>query len=62
MKEFRKIELKPSETKKVEFSIPIEELGLWNKNMEYSIESGEFDIMIGSSSEDIRLTKTIMIN
>ncbi len=62
LKEFRKIELKPSETKKVEFSIPIEELGLWNKNMEYSIESGEFDIMIGSSSEDIRLTKTIMIN
>ncbi|PIE99760.1 MAG: glycosyl hydrolase [Maribacter sp.] len=62
LKEFRKLELKPSETKKVEFYIPIDELGLWNKNMDYMVEPGEFDIMVGSSSEDIRLTKTILID
>ena len=59
LKGFKKIQVKPSKTITVKFSIPINEFGLWDKNMDYVVEPGEFEVMIGSSSEDIRLTKTI---
>ena len=59
--EFSKVEIKPSEVVNVTFSIPIEEFGLWDKNMNYVVEAGEFDIMVGSSSENIRLVKTFTL-
>lgn len=61
LKEFKKVEIAPSAQVTIEFSIPINELGLWDKNMNYVVEPGEFEIMVGSSSEDIRLKKTISI-
>ena len=62
LKGFKKIELKPSETITTSFSIPATELGLWNKEMNYNVEPGEFEMMIGSSSEDIRIKETIILN
>ncbi len=53
LKGFKKINLKPSEIKTVRFEIPCNELGLWNEDMDYVVEPGEFEIMVGSSSEDI---------
>jgi beta-glucosidase len=61
LKEFKKVEIGPSELVTVSFSIPLEELGLWDKEMKYVIEPGEFEIMVGSSSNDIRLRTTIAI-
>ena len=61
LNEFSKVEIKPSEVVNITFSIPIEEFGLWDKNMNYVVEAGEFDIMVGSSSEDIRLVKTFTL-
>ena len=61
LKEFKKIGLNPGENKSINFSIPIKELGLWDANMNFVIEPGEFEIMIGSSSQDIRQKKTISI-
>lgn len=58
LKEFKKVEINSGEDTVVEFSIPVNELGLWDKNMHYIIEPGEFEMMIGSSSEDIRLRST----
>lgn len=55
LKGFKKIELQPGETKKVEFTVDFEELSLWNKEMKKVVESGDFEIQVGSSSEDIRL-------
>jgi len=55
LKGFSKIELKPEESKKVEFKVNYDELSLWNQQMEKVVEPGEFEVMIGSSSEDIRL-------
>ena len=62
LKGFKKIEVKPGEEKKVTFKLPCKELGLWDKNMKYIVEPGEFEIMAGSSSEDIRLKGSIIIN
>lgn len=53
---FRKIELEPGETKKVEFSIPYQSLAFYDtEQKQWVVEPGMFDIMVGSSSDDIRL-------
>ena len=61
LKGFKKTEINPNETVKLSFSIPCKELGLWDKNMNYVVEPGEFEIMIGASAEDIRLKDIIII-
>jgi beta-glucosidase len=55
LKGFRKIMLAPGERQTVEFKIKHEDLSLYNKSMERVVEPGAFSVMIGSSSEDIRL-------
>ena len=59
LKRFKKIELKPGETKRVTFSIPYIELGLWNSRMEYVTEPGEFEFMFAKSAEDIQCRQTV---
>ncbi|WP_262910811.1 fibronectin type III-like domain-contianing protein [Wocania arenilitoris] len=61
LKAFKKVELSSSESKVIEFEIPCSELGLWDRNMEYVIDPSEFEIMVGSSSKDITLTKSVYI-
>lgn len=55
LKGFSKISLKPGETKTVKLKLLPEDLALFDRNMNEVVEPGVFDIMIGSSSEDIRL-------
>ena len=57
--EFRKIFLKPNEKKTVKFSIPANRFSLIDKNNERKIEEGEFEIMIGKSSDKMDLLKDI---
>ena len=61
LKEFTKFELMPGEERTVSFSIPVENLGLWNEKMEYVVEPGEFLLSVGRSFSDIRLQKKIRI-
>ncbi len=61
LKSFAKEEIKPGEEKTIKFCIPCHELGLWNKDMKYVIEPGEFEIMAGASSEDIKLRDVVVI-
>jgi beta-glucosidase len=55
LKDFQKIKLNAGETKTVKFSIDKEKLSFYNANLQWVAESGDFDVMIGSSSADIRL-------
>lgn len=52
---FERIHLEPGEEKTVEFVLTPQELGLWNKDNHFVVEPGTFAVMVGSSSEDIRL-------
>lgn len=52
---FERIHLKPGEEKVIDFELTPQELGLWNKDNHFVVEPGRFSVMIGSSSEDIRL-------
>ncbi len=61
LKGFTKIEIKPGDKETVSFELPCKELGLWNKDMNYMVEPGEFEIMVGSSSEDIYLRDSVIV-
>jgi len=56
LKGFEKITLEPGERKSVEFVLNHESLAFYNRAMEFVAEPGSFEVMVGSSSEDIRLT------
>ncbi|MDR2928151.1 MAG: glycoside hydrolase family 3 C-terminal domain-containing protein [Cytophagaceae bacterium] len=58
---FERISLNAGETKEVKFVLKPSHLELLDRNMNRVVEHGEFDIMIGASSEDIRLKKTISV-
>jgi beta-glucosidase len=55
LKDFQKIYLNAGETKTVHFSIDKEKLAFYNEQLEWNTEAGDFDLMIGTSSSDIRL-------
>ncbi|NLZ72903.1 MAG: beta-glucosidase, partial [Bacteroidales bacterium] len=58
---FERIHLDPREEKELEFVLTPNDLSLLNKHNEWIVEPGEFRIMVGSSSEDIRLEATFHI-
>jgi len=61
LKGFKRINLKPNESKKITFELPVEILAFYNEKMEYIVERGSFKVLIGSSSEDIRLKGNFFI-
>lgn len=58
---FERIKLKPGETKNVRFVIQPSHLEKLDQDMHWIVESGEYEIMLGSSSEDIRLKGKINV-
>ena len=57
LKGFRKVSLEPGETQTVEFEITPESLAFFDVNMKYTVEPGDFEIMVGTSSRDADLQK-----
>lgn len=58
---FERVPLEPGETKKVRFTIEPDDIALWNRDMERVIEPGEFKVMVGASSAEIKLTGSFFI-
>lgn len=56
---FERVPLNPGETKTVHFRLTPDDLSILDKNNNFVVEPGAFNIMVGSSSEDIRLKKQI---
>ena len=62
LREFRRVSLKAGKKSTVSFDLNQEDFSFWNTEKgAWDVEKGEFEIMIGSSSEDIRLKKTIRV-
>lgn len=53
---FERTFLKTGVSKEISFEIPGDDFKLWNREMKHVIEPGEFEILVGSSSKDIRLS------
>jgi len=58
---FERITLAPGEKKTVQFTLHPDDLALLDKNMNWTVEPGTFTVMIGASSEDIRLKKEFVV-
>jgi beta-glucosidase len=55
LKDFQKVRLAAGETRKLQFQIDREKLSFYNDRLQWQAEAGDFELMIGSSSADIRL-------
>ncbi len=55
LKDFKKINLAAGETKTIHFTITKEKLSFFNSHLEWTAELGDFELLIGASSTDIRL-------
>jgi beta-glucosidase len=54
LKGFEKIALKPGQSQKVTFTIGVDDLAFYTRDMSFKAESGEFRLFAGSSSEDLQ--------
>lgn len=61
LKAFSRVNLKAGESKEVKFTLTTDELSLYNIDMKEVVEPGEFEVMIGSSSTDIRLRENFVV-
>ena len=58
LKGFQRVHLLPGEVKQISFAITPDLLSMLNADMKRVVEPGDFRIMIGASSRDIRLKET----
>ena len=57
LKGFQKLNFRGGESKKVTFSITPSDLKFYNYDLKYDWEAGEFQIMIGGNSRDVKMAK-----
>ncbi len=54
LKKFRKVFLKPGESKEITFSMTTEDLKFFNNDLLWDWESGKFKVYVGTNSEDVK--------
>lgn len=59
LKGYKKVMVPAGQSTEITFDITSQDLAFWNKDLIFTTEPGEFDVMIGASSADIRLKATI---
>lgn len=62
LKGFSKVFLKAGETRRIDITLTPEHFSLINMEMQRVVEPGEFEIMVGTSSSDIKFTQTINVS
>lgn len=50
LKGFMRVTLKPGETKHLMYDLPVSDLAFWNRDMEYVVEPGEFQLWVAGDS------------
>lgn len=61
LKQFKRFFLKKGEKKPITFTLTKDELSIINQKLEKVVEPGTFQIMVGCSSDDIRLQDSILV-
>ena len=61
LKGFKKVKLKPGKKKTITFVLAVEQLAFYDQDMNLIVEPGEFLVMIGSSSADIKVEDQFVI-
>ena len=55
---YKRVSLKPRESKRISFSIPLKDLAFYDLNMNLCVEKGNFEFMVGGSSKNKGLIKS----
>ncbi len=50
LKRFERVALAPGETKRLRFELPVAELAFWNRDMQYVVEPGDFQLWVAGDS------------
>ncbi|MGE5222449.1 MAG: glycoside hydrolase family 3 N-terminal domain-containing protein [Omnitrophica WOR_2 bacterium] len=61
LKAFQRVHIEPKKTASVSLDLEVTRLGMYDMDMNYVVEPGEYEILVGSSSEDIRLRGVIEV-
>ncbi len=62
LKDFKKVFLQPGESRKVTFTVSRDMLYFYNDSLQYVTQPGDFQVMIGSASDDIRLKRAFELS
>ena len=57
LKGFQKVAIKAGESKKISFPVKTDDLKFYNYDLKYDWEPGEFEIMIGGNSRDVKMAR-----
>ena len=58
LKGYKKVNLAPGETKRVSFSLALDDFAFYDREMKYKAEEGKFNILVGNSANSSNLKKT----
>ena len=58
---FERVHLAPKESRTIHFTLTPEDLQLLDREDHWAVEPGRFTVMVGASSEDVRLRGTFVV-
>jgi beta-glucosidase len=61
LKGFKRIQLEPGDSRSVVFDLSVDQLGFYDQDLRLITEPGVVQVLVGSSSEDIRLSGSFEI-
>lgn len=61
LKGFRKVVLQPGERQRISFTIDRDTLAFFDSRLQWTAEAGDFLLMVGSASDDVRLESTLRL-
>ncbi|SFC92782.1 glycoside hydrolase family 3 N-terminal domain-containing protein [Massilia yuzhufengensis] len=61
LKGFQRIHLAPGQQQAVSFTIDRDSLAFFDRKLQWAVEPGRFELMVGSASDDIRLRQAIEV-
>jgi beta-glucosidase len=61
LKAFKRVTLEPGESREIVLSLPYHSFGLWNRDLEFVVEPGEFRVFIGKHATDTQLEGVITV-
>lgn len=62
LKGFQKVTVKAGKSTTVKIDLPVEDWGLWNRQMKYVVEPGDFTVLVGNSSENFSGNVTVTVS
>jgi len=58
LKGYKKVNVAPGETKRVSFSLSLDDFAFYDREMKYKAEEGDFNILVGNAANLAKLKKT----